>query len=163
MASSPSEAIKARLSVSDLLEAEGYPVGRRGKLRCPLHDGDNTPSFQVYPGGRGWYCFGCGQGGDVINLAMALWGLTFREAVRELDRRFSLGLSREAPRGRQEALDAWKRRDARQSASRQRERDWDAWARANATVRAGPGEDPWPWVAAVIQRDRLDHRLSERR
>jgi DNA primase RepB-like protein/CHC2-type zinc finger protein len=37
----------------------GAPIGRSGKMRCPLHE-DRTPSLHVYEDPqRGWYCFGC--------------------------------------------------------------------------------------------------------
>jgi CHC2 zinc finger len=52
----------------------GLRVGRSGKLRCLFHD-DRHPSLHVYPeAGRGWYCFGCGRGGSVYDLAGLLWG-----------------------------------------------------------------------------------------
>jgi CHC2 zinc finger len=51
----------------------GLRVRRSGKLRCLFHD-DRHPSLHVYPeAGRGWYCFGCGRGGSVYDLAALLW------------------------------------------------------------------------------------------
>ena len=32
---------------------------------CPFHN-EKTPSFTVYPENGSYYCFGCGQGGDII-------------------------------------------------------------------------------------------------
>jgi len=53
-------------------------VGRSRKVHCPLHD-DDTPSLHVYPEAeRGWFCFGCGRGGTVYDLAAALWGRELR-------------------------------------------------------------------------------------
>jgi hypothetical protein len=58
----------------------GLRVGRSGKLRCLFHD-DQHPSLHVYPeAGRGWYCFGCGRGGSVYDLAALLSGRTTRGA-----------------------------------------------------------------------------------
>ena len=53
----------------------GLPVARDGKVSCPFHDA-RTPSLHVYatPAG-GWYCFGCGRGTSVYDLAADLWGL----------------------------------------------------------------------------------------
>jgi hypothetical protein len=69
----------------------GLRVGRSGKLRCLFHD-DRSPSLHVYPeAGRGWYCFGCGRGGSVYDLAALLWGRDtrggdFLELRRELEK-----------------------------------------------------------------------------
>jgi hypothetical protein len=68
----------------------GLRVGRSGKLRCLFHD-DEHPSLHVYPeAGRGWYCFGCGRGGSVYDLAALLSGrktrgADFVELRRELE------------------------------------------------------------------------------
>jgi hypothetical protein len=51
----------------------GRSVGRSGKTRCPFHN-DRTPSLHVYEDPkRGWYCFGCGRGGSIYDLASLLW------------------------------------------------------------------------------------------
>lgn len=58
----------------------GLRVDRDRKVRCPLHD-DRTASLHVYEHpSDGWYCFGCGQGGSVFDLAAALWGIEPRSA-----------------------------------------------------------------------------------
>lgn len=56
----------------------GKQVNRSGKTPCmlPGHQGDwdgDGGSFHAYPE-KGWYCYGCGQGGDIYSLAKALWG-----------------------------------------------------------------------------------------
>lgn len=45
-------------------------------IPCPLpgHE-ERTASFYAYPDGRGWYCFGCGEGGDIFALAGQIWGV----------------------------------------------------------------------------------------
>ncbi len=69
----------------------GQRVGRSGKLHCLFHD-DQHPSLHVYPeAGRGWYCFGCGRGGSVYDLAALLSGrktrgADFLELRRELEK-----------------------------------------------------------------------------
>jgi hypothetical protein len=73
----------------------GQAVGRSGKARCPFHD-DGTPSLHVYADpGRGWYCFGCGRGGSIYDLAALLWrrgtrGQDFVALRRELEHRMGL-------------------------------------------------------------------------
>jgi hypothetical protein len=50
----------------------GQRVGRDRKVSCPLHE-DRTPSLHVDESPeRGWYCFGCGRGGSIYDLAAAL-------------------------------------------------------------------------------------------
>ena len=49
---------------------------------CPFHD-EKSPSFHVRPG-RGYHCFGCQAGGDVISFLMEHDGLTFTQAVEYL-------------------------------------------------------------------------------
>ena len=54
----------------------GIEVGRDGKVRCPLPGhGDTDPSCHVYDGAdAGWYCYGCGRGGSIYDLARELSG-----------------------------------------------------------------------------------------
>lgn len=71
------EAVKRGVPITTLLRefgaADPMPAGTRQVMSCPLgiHD-DSTPSFTIYPGDAGWYCFGCNQGGSVIDLGMFL-------------------------------------------------------------------------------------------
>lgn len=39
--------------------------GGRSRVRCPFHD-DDRPSLVIYPPGRGWHCFVCDKGGDIV-------------------------------------------------------------------------------------------------
>lgn len=55
---------------------------RRGRCRCPIHDGKNSMSFEVKNNyGR---CFSCGWHGDTLKYVMDTQGKTFPEAVRAL-------------------------------------------------------------------------------
>ncbi len=54
----------------------GRQVGPDGKLTCPFHaDGqESTASLHAYDEPeRGWFCYSCGFGGSVYDLAAALW------------------------------------------------------------------------------------------
>lgn len=77
------DAVKAAVPIEYVAQryTEITPLGGKawGSGRCPLPDhDDSTPSFYLYPDGR-FYCFGCGRGGDVIDLEFfcgsygALW------------------------------------------------------------------------------------------
>ena len=50
---------------------------------CPFHD-ERSPSFHVTPSRGMWYCFGCGEGGDVINFVQKVDHLSFAETVEKL-------------------------------------------------------------------------------
>ena len=58
---------------------------------CPFHD-EKTPSFNVTPARGLFYCFSCGEGGDVIKFLQKIDGLTFVEAVERLARRAGIDL-----------------------------------------------------------------------
>jgi hypothetical protein len=74
----------------------GRGPGRDHKISCPFHD-DGTPSLHVYPGDRGWACFGCGRGGSIYDFGSELWGIGTRGAeFVELRRRLAGELLRAA-------------------------------------------------------------------
>ncbi|MET9066544.1 DNA primase [Streptosporangium sandarakinum] len=58
---------------------------------CPFHD-EKSPSFNVTPARGYWYCFGCGEGGDVITFVRRLEHLSFAEAVEQLANRAGIQL-----------------------------------------------------------------------
>ena len=58
-------------------------AGRISKGLCPFH-GEKTASFTVYPDTQSYYCFGCGNGGDVITFIKNIENLDYLDAVRFL-------------------------------------------------------------------------------
>ena len=85
------EAVKDRVSARQAALKYGFAPSKNGMMRCPFHN-DVHASCVVYPGKRGFYCFGCHQGGSVIDFTAMLYGLSPVEAVRKLDADFDLGL-----------------------------------------------------------------------
>jgi hypothetical protein len=77
----------------------GLTVGRDGKVSCPFHGQDSTPSLHVYEDpAAGWYCFGCRRGGSIFDLAAEVFGLSTRgRDFIELRRRLRETLSAWAP------------------------------------------------------------------
>jgi DNA primase len=58
---------------------------------CPFHD-EKTPSFRVTPARGFYYCFGCGEGGDVIRFVERNQNVSFVEAVEYLAGRIGVQL-----------------------------------------------------------------------
>ncbi len=58
---------------------------------CPFHD-EKTPSFHVTPARGFYHCFGCSEGGDVIDFVQKIEGVGFTEAVERLADRFGVRL-----------------------------------------------------------------------
>ncbi len=54
----------------------GIEPGADGKIACPFHAGgkERTPSLQLYSDGS-WFCYGCREGGSLIDFASRLWNL----------------------------------------------------------------------------------------
>ncbi len=61
---------------------------------CPFHN-EKTPSFNLYPDNNSYYCFGCSNGGGVIQFVMNIERLDFPEAVRWLAQRAGMALPEE--------------------------------------------------------------------
>ncbi|MBE0605358.1 MAG: DNA primase [Deltaproteobacteria bacterium] len=73
---------------ADIIEviSETVPLNRAGasfRGLCPFHR-EKTPSFFVNPARQAFKCFGCGEGGSVIDFMMKARNLTFADAVEEL-------------------------------------------------------------------------------
>lgn len=86
------DTIKASVTMLDVAEYYGFPVDRRTrKILCPFHS-DTHPSLHIYSGDRGYHCFVCGVGGDVIDFVMRLFGLSFIDACKKLNEDFRLNM-----------------------------------------------------------------------
>lgn len=70
---------------------------------CPFHN-EKTPSFTVYPENGSYYCFGCGQGGDVITFTMKMENLDYIDAVRKLADRAGLRMPEDGGDDREQKL-----------------------------------------------------------
>lgn len=62
---------------------------------CPFH-AEKTPSFSVSAAKQVYYCFGCGEGGDVFRFLQKVENLSFVEAVEQLARQAGFTLRYEA-------------------------------------------------------------------
>ncbi|MGH4026230.1 MAG: DNA primase [Pseudonocardiaceae bacterium] len=59
---------------------------------CPFHD-EKTPSMNVRPSHGTFHCFGCGEGGSVVDFVMKIDHLGFVEAVERLADRVGIQLT----------------------------------------------------------------------
>ncbi len=79
------EEIKSSTDIVDLV-SEYVALKKTGKNyvgHCPFHT-EKTPSFTVNPEKQIYYCFGCGEGGNVFSFVMKVTNVSFPEAVRYL-------------------------------------------------------------------------------
>jgi hypothetical protein len=88
------EEVKQRLSMRSVAEYYGIKVNRKGLCTCPFHT-DKHPSLKIYEHDKGYYCFTCGAGGDVIKFVGRLFGLKNEDACRKLIDDFSLPIHTE--------------------------------------------------------------------
>lgn len=98
--------VKERSSLEDVVR-EHVTLRHAGpgsmKGLCPFHD-ERTPSFTIRPAVGAYHCFGCGEGGDVIEFVMKVEHLSFTEAVERLAAKIGLELRYEdGPRPAQES------------------------------------------------------------
>lgn len=87
------ELVKDSVSMRDLCDRYGLKVNRAGFISCPFHGSDKHPSMKIYPGRRGYHCFTCGEGGDVISFAMKYTGTEFEPAVRHIAEMFGIPIT----------------------------------------------------------------------
>lgn len=64
-------------------------VGRSHKGLCPFHK-EKSPSFTVRADPPVFHCFGCGAGGDVVEFIKLKEGLSFKDTIESLARRFGV-------------------------------------------------------------------------
>ncbi|MEA1970260.1 MAG: DNA primase, partial [Thermodesulfobacteriota bacterium] len=77
--------IKSRVNIVDLVSeyVTLKKTGRNFVGLCPFHK-EKTPSFSVNPEKQIFYCFGCGEGGDIFAFLMKINGASFAESARYL-------------------------------------------------------------------------------
>ncbi len=91
------ESVQAVLSAANIVEVvSGYTsLRKRGATHsglCPFHQ-EKTPSFTVSADKGLYYCFGCGEGGDVVRFLERMENLSFSEAIEQLGDRFGVTLA----------------------------------------------------------------------
>lgn len=114
--------IRDQLPMERVAEYYGFHPNRNGYIHCPFHQGDQDPSLKIYRGGKkGWHCFGCNEGGSVIDFVMRLFNISFQQACIRLNTDFGLNLlaeERKTSRAELQALaEARQREEERKAAA----------------------------------------------
>lgn len=165
--------IKRLVPMTQAAPFYGLEVRGDGFCRCPFH-GEKTASMKVYDGERGWHCFGCHEGGSVIDFVMKLFGLSFVDAEKRLSDDFRLDLftDDQDPQARQRArIAATERKKALEERDRQHLAVWqrysdalEAFANADKLVNETMRRPPQEWLSrhhkALQEIDRLWYELK---
>ena len=91
------EEIKNRANIVDLVSdyVTLKKAGRNFVGLCPFHK-EKTPSFTVTPDRQMFYCFGCGEGGNIFAFMMKINQMTYPEAVRHLAKKTGVVITEQA-------------------------------------------------------------------
>lgn len=81
------ETVKESVTLRQAAEAYGMDVKRNGMMCCPFHN-DSNPSLNLYD--DHFYCFGCGEHGDVIDFVGKVFSLSPKEAAESLAKSFGI-------------------------------------------------------------------------
>lgn len=90
------EEIRSRNDIVDVISSY-VKLTKRGSTYfglCPFHN-EKSPSFSVTPSKQMYYCFGCGQGGNVFTFIMKYENMSFVEAVKFLADKAGISLPEE--------------------------------------------------------------------
>lgn len=90
----PSTIKKGAINERDIERAKQIPItdfyvgklqkfGKKAKGRCPFHK-ENDASFTIYLNQNSFYCYGCHEGGSVIDFIMKQQNINFLSAVKFL-------------------------------------------------------------------------------
>ncbi|NLE07472.1 MAG: DNA primase [Parcubacteria group bacterium] len=87
------EQIKERLNIVDVISSylKIEKAGINYKARCPFHN-EKTPSFFISPQRQSFYCFGCGEKGDIFSFVEKFENVDFKEAMKILAERAGIEL-----------------------------------------------------------------------
>lgn len=73
--------IKQSVKMTDVVSRYGFRPNRAGFICCPFHK-EKTPSCKIYE--DSFYCFGCGEHGDIFDFVMKYDGVPFSTAYVSL-------------------------------------------------------------------------------
>ena len=93
--------VKTSINTREAAERYGVEVNRHGKALCPFHN-DRNPSLFVDD--DHYYCYACGEHGDVIDFTAKLHGLSLYDAAKKLAYDFGIMQDKPPDKAMQEKL-----------------------------------------------------------
>jgi len=78
--------VPIKILLSDL----GILQDTRGDYYCYNGHDKETASLKIYPNTNSYYCFGCGQGGNVVNLASRAMGRNYYSAGKFIESKYCI-------------------------------------------------------------------------
>jgi DNA primase len=105
---SPVEKIKERISIVDLISSyiQVIQAGKNYKAKCPFHN-EKTPSFFISPDRGTYYCFGCGEKGDIFSFVEKFEGLDFVGSLKVLADKAGVTLENDWKNEKKDDKDKW--------------------------------------------------------
>ncbi len=83
--------ILERVSAKDVLDRYWSSPDRYGRYKCCFHNGNDYNMGLCY---NKAHCFVCGKGGNAIDIVMAIFGISFKDAMAKINSDFGLGLDK---------------------------------------------------------------------
>lgn len=88
------EELKSKINVREFAEECGLEVTPSNKTYC-WHGDERTPSLHLYD--DGWWCFRCGEGGDIIDLVIQLKHWSWKRSANFLTEYLGESLTLDEP------------------------------------------------------------------
>ncbi len=146
--------IKRAVPMREVAAMYGFETDRCGNIRCPFHQ-DSKPSMHVYDGTRGWWCFVCNEGGDVIDFTRRYFNLSFRDACKKLNCDFRLHLPIGEKLSREQQIEA-----DRKAAERKRQQQEREMAYKRVLTAYHAALDRWVYLD-ILKRENAPKSPSE--
>ena len=123
------QTVKGAVTARDAALQYGIPVNRNSMVCCPFHN-DRHPSMKV---DKGFYCFACGEKGDVITFAARLFDLTPLKTAEKLAVDFGIEIEKNEKR-KHKYISKAKKSEVFKVQQYNLEKEFDKWERKFSRV-----------------------------
>ncbi len=154
------DTIKAAASMEAIMDHYGIEV-RKGVARCPFHN-ERNPSMKVYR--DGYFCFGCGNGGDAITFVARMDHVSNAEAARRVAAVCGITLPEDDYRTRMRAYKAaQERRKAKAKEQARKDKYGRLCEERRSMLAVVTAAEPYSdaWCGAYRRLERLEGELDE--